>query len=430
MNKLAIKNARLIDPATNLDMQADVFIEDGLITNFGPDLFAEGLSPDIPCIEAKGLVLSPGLIDMRVITGEPGAEHKETLGSAGIAAAAGGVTTMVVMPNTNPVIDDVSLVDFIKRRAFETSPIRVYVAAALTKGLQAKEMTELGLMSEAGAVLFSNGDKPITDSSLMRNIMAYASGFNALISHRPVDADLSAGAVAHESNFSASLGLAGLPAISERIMAERDLALAELTGARFLIDQISSLDSLPSLQRAKARGLDVSASVSINHLALNELDIGDYRSFAKLDPPLRSEQDRLALITAVNDGLIDVIVSNHDPKPAGDKRRPFAEAGFGAVGLELLLPIGLTLVADGVLDLMAFLRAVTINPAELLGLKQGRIEKGAPADLVLFDLNKPWKCDVDYLLSLSRNTPLDGRLMQGKAVLTICKGKIVFDMRD
>ncbi len=430
MNKLAIKNARIIDPSSNTDMHADLFVEDGIIQNFGQDLFVEGLSPEIPCINADGMVLAPGLIDIRVVTGEPGAEHKETLASAGIAAAAGGVTSMVVMPNTDPVIDDVALVDFIKRRAIETAPVKVYASAALTKGLDGKQMCEFGLMNEAGAVLFCNGDRPITDNALMRNIMSYASGFNVLVAHRPLDADLSAHAVAHESEFAARLGLAGSPAISERIMAERDLALVELTGVRFLMDQISSQETLPCLQRAKQKGLDVNASVSINHLALNELDIGDYRSFAKLDPPLRSEEDRQALLKAVNSGLIDIIVSNHDPRPSGEKRRPFAEAGFGAVGLELLLPAGLSLVASGDLNLISFLRATTINPAELLGLKQGRIKKGAPADLVLFDPAKPWQCDVDNLLSLSRNTPLDGRLMQGKVLLTICDGKIVFDSRS
>ncbi len=432
MSRLAIAGARLIDPASGYDAFGDLLIEGDTIAAFGRDLFAEGLSPDIPRIDAGGKMLIPGLVDMRVTTGEPGAEHKETLASAGLAAAAGGVTSMVVMPSTDPVIDDMSLVDYIRRRARETAPVRVYASAALTKGLQAQDMTELGLMSEAGAVLFSNGDVPISDSALMRRIMAYASGFDALIAHRPVEAALSRDAVAHESDFTARLGLRGSPAVNERICAARDLALAEFTGARLHLDMLSSRATLPVLARAKAKanGPEITASVSINHLALNEIDIGDYRTFAKLDPPLREEEDRLALLKAVNDGLIDVIVSNHDPKPAGDKRRPFAEAGFGAVGLEILLPAGLTLVASGALDLMAFLRAITCQPADILGLPQGRLAVGAPADLVLVDPDKPWQCDVDTLVSSSRNTPFDGRLMQGKAVTTICKGKIVFDSKD
>ena len=429
MSKTAILGARLIDPATGLDEIGDLLIEDGLIAAFGSDIFAEGLAPHIEQINGGGFILAPGLIDMRVVTGEPGTEHKETLASAGIAAASGGVTSMVVMPQTNPVIDDISLVDYIRRRGKDTSPVRVYTAGALTMGLAGKDMTELGLMSDAGAVLFSNGDAPIADTQLMRRIMAYSAAFNALITHRPVDAHLSDGACAHESDFSSRLGLAAAPAISERIMAQRDLALAELTGARFMLDLVSAADTLPALRRAKDRDLDVSASVSINHLALNEMDIGDYRTFAKLEPPLRGEDDRLALVAAINDGLIDVIVSAHDPRPAGDKRRPFAEAAAGAVGLEILLSAGLTLVADEQLDLMAFLKALTANPADLLGLPQGRLAIGAPADLVLIDLGKPWMCDVDNLLSTSRNTPFDGRHMQGKAVMTICAGEIVFDMR-
>ncbi|HHI88565.1 MAG TPA: dihydroorotase [Hellea balneolensis] len=428
-DRLAIRNARLIDPASGLDQIGDMLIEDGTILRLGQDLFIEGLSPDIPQIEAGGLVLAPGLIDMRVVTGEPGAEHKETLASAGRAAAAGGVTSIVVMPSTDPVIDDVSLVDFIARRGADTAPVRVYPSAALTRGLKGEDMTEIGLMSAAGAVLFSNGDLPIGDAALMRRIMAYASGFNALIAHRPADVNLSAGAVAHESDFSARLGLPAAPSASERIMVARDLALAELTGARFLVDLVSARQTLPMIKAARKKGLDVSASVSINHLALNEMDIGDYRTFAKLDPPLREEEDRQALLAAVADGTIDIIVSSHDPKPAGDKRRPFVEAGFGAVGLELLLSAGLTLVAEGALDLLTFLRAVTIHPAELLGLPQGRLAEGAPADLVLFDPGAPWKCDSDALLSKSENTPFDDRLMQGKAVLTIVEGKIVFDSR-
>jgi dihydroorotase len=425
--RLAILGARLIDPATGRDEIGDLLVENGKITALGAGIFADGLAEDILSIEADGLVLAPGLIDMRVVTGEPGAEHKETLASAGRAAAAGGVTTMIVMPQTNPVIEDISLVDHIQRRGRETSPVNVLIAGALTKGLKGAEMTEIGLMSEAGAVMFSNGDTPISDTRLMRRIMSYSSTFNALIAHRPVDAHLSQGACAHESDFASRLGLPSAPALSERIIAERDIALAELTGGRTLIDLVSSEETLPAIRRAKAKDLEVAASVSINHLALNELDIGDYRSFAKLDPPLRTEEDRAALLAAINDGTIDVVVSAHDPRPAGEKRRPFAEASAGAVGLELLLPAGLSLVADGQLDLMAFLNAVTANPAALLGLNQGRIAEGAPADLVLFDAGAPWMCDTDNLLSQSKNTPFDGRHMQGKAVMTICGGKVVFD---
>ena len=431
MNKrLAILGARLIDPASGRDEVGDLLVDDVKIAALGAGIFADGIDKNIETIEANGLVLAPGLIDMRVVTGEPGAEHKETLASAGTAAAAGGVTTMVVMPQTNPVIEDISLVDHIQRRGRETSPINVLIAGALTKGLKGQEMTELGLMSEAGAVMFSNGDTPISDTRLMRRIMAYSSTFDALISHRPVDPFLTQGACAHESDFSSRLGLAGAPALAERIIVERDIALAELTGGRTMLDLISSSESLPAIRSAKAKKTTIAASVSINHLALNELDIGDYRSFAKLDPPLRTEDDRNALLAAVNDGTIDVVVSAHDPRPAGEKRRPFAEASAGAVGLELLLPAALTLVADGQLDLIAFLAAVTSNPANLLGLDQGRLIEGAPADLVLFDPGAPWLCNAEELTSKSKNTPFDGRHMQGKAVKTICNGELVFSLQN
>lgn len=427
MTDLAILGARVIDPASGRDEICDVLVRGSKIIATGAGIFSGGMPESTQKIEADGLILAPGLIDMRVVTGEPGGEHKETLESAGRAAAAGGVTTMVIMPQTNPVIDDISLVDHIQRRGRDTSAVRVLVAGALSKGLLGIEMTELGLMSDTGAVMFANGDTPIPDSRLMRRILSYSSTFNALIAHRPVDVKLSDGACAHESDFSSRLGLPATPAISERIIAERDLALAELTGGRFLIDLVSSADTLPAIERAKSRDLEVAASVSINHLALNELDIGDYRSFAKLAPPLRDEDDRAALINAVNDGLIDIIVSSHDPQPAGEKRRPFAESAPGAVGLELLLSAGLTLVADAQLDMMAFLRAVTSGPAALLGLEQGQIGENAPADLVLFDPDVPWMCDADMLLSRSKNTPFDGRHMQGRAIMTICNGEIVFD---
>ena len=421
MSKLSIINARIIDPASGFDDFGTILIEDGLIKKFGAGAEAEG---DI--IDAEGHICAPGLIDMRVSTGEPGRENRETIATAAKAAAAGGITSIVIMPETDPVIDDMSLVDFITRRA-ETAPVNVYAAGALTKGLDGKTLTEIGLMSQAGAVMFSNGKTPIADAQTMRRLLSYSASFNALIANRAMEPSLSKNAVAHESDLSARLGLTGAPAAAERIMAERDVALAELTGGRLLIDMISSSEALDIVRRAKSRDLEIACSVSINHLALNEVDIGDYRTFAKLEPPLREESDRLALIEGINDGTIDVIVSDHDPRPAGEKRLPYAEASTGAVGLELLLAAGLSQVADGRLDLMAFLASVTTNPANLLGLESGRIAEGAPADLIVFNPNAPWVCDSDTLLSRSKNTPLDGRRMTGRNLKTICQGRVVFD---
>lgn len=422
MSRTVIIGARVIDPDSGFDDIADVAIENGVITDLGQaDIDGARL------IEADGLILAPGLIDMRVMTGEPGAENRETLASAGQAAAAGGVTSIVVMPQTDPVIDDISLLAHLQRRGKETSPVNVYCAGALTKGLKNQAMTEIGMMSEAGAVFFSNGDTPIADSRLMRRLLSYSSAYNALIAHRPFDPALSTPGDAHESDFSSRLGLSGNPAVSERIMVQRDAALAELTGGRLLVDMLSSEDALTALRRAKDRDIDIAASVSINHLALNEMDIGDYRTFAKLDPPLREETDRKALISGINDQSIDVIVSSHDPRPAGEKRLPFSQSSSGAVGLEILLAAGLTLVADGQLDITAFLRALTINPAQLLGLESGRIAEGAPADLVLFNPNTPWVCDADALRSQSKNTPFDGRRLQGRTVMTFVGGQCVYE---
>ena len=421
MSALSITNARIIDPASGFDGFGTVFIEYGSIVAFGPNVEPEG-----EIIDAEGHICAPGLIDMRVSTGEPGRENRETIATAARAAAAGGISSIVIMPETDPVIDDMSLVDFITRRA-ETAPVNVYAAGALTKGLDGKTLTEIGLMSQAGAVMFSNGKTPIADAQTMRRLLSYSASFNALIANRAIEPSLSKNAVAHESDLSSRLGLTGAPAAAERIMAERDVALAELTGGRLLIDMISSSEALDVVRRAKSRDLDIACSVSINHLALNEVDIGDYRTFAKLDPPLREESDRLALLEGINDGTIDVIVSAHDPRPAGEKRLPYAEASTGAVGLELLLAAGLSQIADGRLDLMAFLAAVTSNPANLLGLASGRITEGAPADLIIFNPDAPWVCDSDALLSRSKNTPLDGRRMTGRTLKTICNGRVVFD---
>jgi len=420
MTDLTLRNARVIDPETGYDAIADIAITDGMITEIG------NVEPGGEIIDATGLIAAPGLIDMRVSTGEPGTENRETILSAAEAAAVGGVTSIVVMPDTNPAVDDMSLIDFLQGRGQETD-INVYVAGALTKGLDGKTMTEIGMMSEAGAVMFSNGSEPISDSLIMRRILSYGARFNALIASRPKDKHLSEGACVHESDFSARLGLVGEPSATERILIERDAALAELTGGRLLIDMISSSSGLDAVRRAKTRDLDLACSVSINHLALNEIDIGDYRTFAKLDPPLREEADRLALLDGVNDGTIDVIVSAHDPRPAGQKRLPFAEAAYGAVGLEILLAAGLSQVADDKLDLMRFLAAVTIGPANLLDLPAGRIGIGAPADIVLIEPNKPWVCESHKLLSKSKNTPFDGRRLTGRVASTICGGRIIYE---
>ena len=424
MNTSTIINARIINPEDGYDKLGSILIESGTISDFGPEVKTKG-----QIIDAQGLVCAPGLIDMRVNTGEPGKENRETINTAAKASAAGGITSIVLMPDTNPVIDDISLVDFINRKA-ENAPINIFAAGALTKNLDGSTLTEIGLMSEAGALMFSNGALPITNAQTMRRLLSYSSNFDCLISSRPLESSLSINTVAHESDFSARLGLSSSPAVSELIIVQRDIALAELTDGKLLIDLISSSKSLNAIKRAKLKHPNISCSVSINHLSLNENDIGDYRTFAKLDPPLREESDRLALLKGINQGIIDVIVSSHDPRPAGEKRLPYAQAASGAIGLETLLAAGLSLVADKQLNLMKFLAALTCNPAKLLGLDSGRISKSAPADLIIFDPNTPWVCKGKDFLSKSKNTPFDGRLMTGRNIKTICKGKLVFDFSN
>lgn len=418
-----IKNTRLIDPAkTEVEDGAILFDENIL------DVGAVSGAPDgAEIIDAEGLYVAPGLIDMRVTIGEPGAEHKETFKSAGRAAAAGGVTTMVMMPHTDPIIDDQSLVDYVLRRGPDRSGgVRVLPAAALTKHLDGELMTEIGLMAEAGAVLFTNGDKPITSSRVLRRALSYATSFGALIAHRPEDPFLAEGGVMHEGELAARLGLPGIPAAAEAIMAERDLALAELTGGKLLLDMLSAAQALPALKRARERGVSAFASVNVHHLVLNEQDVDGYRTFAKLSPPLRGEDDRTALVRAVSDGLIDVIVSGHDPQQAEDKRLPFEEAAFGAVGLETLLAGALTLHHKGDVPLNTLIRAMTLKPAELLRQPTGRLSKGAPADVILIDIGAPFKLDSDKLKSKSNNSPFDKKLLQGAVKRTFIAGKTVF----
>jgi dihydroorotase len=428
MSALAIINARLLDPASDYDGLGSILIEDGRIKDVVHGAGA-GAPEGVEIIDAGGLCLAPGLIDIRVKTGEPGAEPKETLKSAALSAAAGGVTTIVVQPDTDPAIDDPAMIDHIQRRGAALELVNVRAAGAATKARDGVRMAEIGLMDEAGALYFTDGDKVIANSRTLQRVMSYAAAFNALIACRPADPWLSEGAVATSGELATRLGLASVPAIAERIQLERDLALVEQTGARFLVDQISTEGALETLARARAKGLEVAASVSINHLCFNEIDIGDYRTFYRLDPPLRSENDRQAMIEAVREGLIDAITSAHAPAPAEDKRRPFAEAAPGAIGLETLLAAALTLHHEDGLDLLDVLRPLTAGPAGLLGLEAGVLKAGAPADLVLFDAGAPIVIDAEALKSKSKNSPFDGRRLQGKVIGTFVAGRRVYEAR-
>ena len=424
MNSFLFKNARLIDPSSGFDGASQVLIENGIIAEIDENINA----PNAQIIDCDGHALCPGLIDMRVSTGEPGAEHVETLKSAGRAAVAGGITTMVIMPDTAHPIDDGAMVDFIKRRGRDHSLAKVLPSGALTKGLLGEQMAEIGLMSDAGAVLFSNGNAPIKDTLIMQRLMNYSCAFDALILARPQDPWLAGSGVANSGELASRLGLKGINPAAETIFANRDISLAQITGARLLLDMISSERTLPLIETAKASGLDVYASVNIHNLTMNDNDIGDYRTFAKLSPPLRSEIDRLALIDAIKSGIIDVIVSGHTPRPAEEKRLPFDEASFGSSALEALLPAALSLYHNGSLELLELLAPLTSNPAAILNLSQGKIKIGAPADLILVDLGAPFKFDADDLYSKGKNAAFDERLLQGKVLQTWVDGEKVFDL--
>ncbi len=424
---IAFINARLVDPETGYDGPGALVVADGKIGEVTHASSFADLSADIRVVDSAGALLCPGLIDLRVKTGEPGSEPKETLKSAARAAAAGGVTSIVVQPDTDPPIDDPAVADFILRRARDIGLVHVYPAGAATKGLAGQGMAEIGLLREAGCVYVTDVDRAIVDSRVMRRLMAYAGSLGVLVAHRPADPWLAAGASATESEFSGRLGLASQPVAAETIMLERDIALIELTGARLMVDQISAAAPLASLARAKAKGLPILTTCSINHLSFNELDIGDYRTFCKLIPPLRGEDDRLALIEALGSGLVDIIVSAHDPAPPEDKRLPFDEAAPGAVGLETLLPALLTLHHEGRVPLPRLIAAVTLAPALAIGLSSGRLTAGAPADLVLCDLGAPRLIDAAELISKSKNSPFDGRRLQGAVLMTLVDGRVVFE---
>lgn len=422
---LAFVNARLVDPESGYDGPGGVIVSEGVITDVAKGREFGKLSKAVRVVDCGGALLAPGLIDLRVRTGEPGAETKETLASAAKAAAAGGVTSFVVQPDTAPAIDDPSMVDFILRRARDVDSARILVAGAATKGLLGEQMAEIGLMREAGCVYVTDAGKPIVDSKVMQRVLTYAKGFDTLLAHRPMDPWLGRGGAAIGGEFAGRMGLPSISPMAERIMLERDVALLEATGGKLLVDQISSAQALETLARAKGKGLRINASVSINHLSFNELDIGDYRTFAKLNPPLRGEDDRQALIEALASGLIDIVVSSHSPAPAEDKRLPFDEAAPGAVGLETLLPALLSLYHEERLPLLDLVRAVTLAPAQLLGLRGGRLAPGAPADLVLCDIDAPLIVDAARLLSKSKNSPFDGRRLQGQVLMTVVDGRVV-----
>ena len=427
MTDTLFENARLIDPEAGNVSDGCVLVSDGRITKIGPDLNSQDMPRDIQRIDCKNQYLAPGIVDIGVKVCEPGERHKESFRSAGLAAAAGGVTTMVTRPDTAPAIDSPEVLEFVIRRAREAAPVNVLPMAALTKGRLGREMTEIGFLMDAGAVAFTDCDHVITDTKVLGRALSYAKSMGALVMGHVQEPGLSAGAAATSGKFASLRGLPAVTPMAERMGLDRDIALIEMTGARYHVDQLTTARALPALERAKKNGLDITAGTSIHHLTLNALDVADYRTFFKLKPPLRDEEDRLSIAQAVQDGLIDVISSMHTPQDEESKRLPFEAAASGAVALETLLPAALRLVHAGVVDLPILWRALSLNPARRLGLGCGRLSVNAPADLVLFDIHAPFILDRTTLQSKSLNTPFDGQRMQGKVRATYVHGKKVFE---
>ncbi|WP_171171239.1 dihydroorotase [Ruegeria sp. HKCCA0370] len=423
MTSVLFTNARLIDPEAGTDSLGWLHIADGLIQGTGD---GDAPTTDAQVIDCGGKCLAPGIVDIGVKVCEPGERHKESYKSAGLAAAAGGVTTIVTRPDTLPAVDTPETLEFATRRAQADAPVNVLPMAALTKGREGREMTEIGFLQDAGAVAFTDCDHVITNTKVFSRALTYAKSCGALVIAHPQDPGLSHGAAATSGKFAALRGLPAVSPMAERMGLDRDIALLEMTGAAYHADQITTARALPALERAKRNGLDITAGTSIHHLTLNELDVADYRTFFKVKPPLRSEDDRQAVIEAVRTGLIDTISSMHTPQDEESKRLPFEEAASGAVALETLLPAALRLYHADQLDLPTLFRAMALNPAKRLGLESGRLSEGAPADLVLFDQDVPFVLDRFALKSKSQNTPFDGQRMQGKVISTYVAGKKVF----
>lgn len=426
MTNLVLQNARIVDPSQTMDEHGCVIIKDGKIAASGAKAHNQGVPEGATIIDLNGKAVMPGLVDARVFIGEPGAEYRETIASASQAAAAGGITSAIMMPDTDPVIDDVALVEFVKRTAKDTAIINIHPAAAITRQLIGEEMTEFGLLKEAGAVAFTNGRNTIQNAQVMRRAMTYARDFDAVIASETRDQHLGATGVMNEGLFASWLGLSGTPREAELIPLERDLRLAALTRSKYHAAQISCAMSAQAVKNSKDSGAKVTAGISINHLCLNENDIGEFRTFFRLSPPLRAEEDRLAMIDALREGTLDIIVSAHDPQDVDTKRLPFADAAAGAIGLETLLGAALRLYHNDSISLLRLVEVLSTAPARIFGLDAGSLKAGSIADIAVVDLDMPWVVKQEELRSRSKNTCFEGARLQGKAVMTIVGGRIVY----
>ena len=421
-------NARIVDPKNNLDEIGGIIIDSkGLIKAVGKKVTNGNIPSNADTLDLKKQMIIPGIVDMRVFVGEPGFEYKENFRTLSNAALSGGVTSVVSMPNTSPVIDNVSMVDFLKRRGRDKSRINIFPAACLTKNIEGKQMTEFGLLKRKGIVAFTDGVKTVQDPQVMSRIMNFAGQSKSLIMQHAEDNILSHGGLINEGEVSTRLGLKGIPSLAEKIIVERDLSILEEYNCKYHISQISSAKTVDVIKRAKKEGKKFTVGVSINNLCLNEKNIGDFKTFLKLSPPLRTESDRLALIKGIDEGIIDVIVSDHKPEDEESKRLTFAQATTGATGVETLLPLSLELYHNKLINLKRLISALTCNPAKILGLDKGSLKKGSDADLCILDINKSWTVSKNKLKSKSKNTPIEDRKLRGQVIKTFVKGELSYD---
>jgi len=428
MKKQYFINANIIDPHNSINETGGLIIsEDGKIEAIGKKVNTNNLPNREKPIDLKGNYIFPGLVDMRVFVGEPGYEYKENFRTLSNAALAGGVTSVVTMPNTDPIIDNVSIVDFLKRRGRDKSKINIFPCASLTKNIEGTNMTEFGLLQKKGIVAFTDGVKTIQNPRLMSRIMNSAKDLGCLIMQHAEDFELAKNGMINSGIIASKLGLSGIPEIAERILIERDLTLLERVKCRYHISQLSSQKSIEAIKQRKDI-VKFTSGVSINNLSLNENDIGDFKTFLKLSPPLRREEDRVALVQALKDEIIDVIVSDHKPEDEESKRLTFSQAATGASGIETLLSLSLELYHNGSLKLDTIIKALTSNPAKILKINKGNLSIGSDADLCVVDINKPWIVKKEKLVSKSKNTSIEDKKLQGKVINTFVKGKELFKL--
>ena len=427
MKEKILINARIIDPSQKMDEKGIILIDqNGKIKEIGKDVKQSNSTSSAEIIDLKNNIVIPGIVDMKAFVGEPGFEYKENFRTLSQAALAGGVTSVVSMPNTKPIIDNVSMVDFIIRRGRDKASINLFPCASLTREMGGKEMSEFGLLSAKGIIGFTDVVKTVQNTETMAKIMDYASDVGVLVMQHAEDYELSKSGCINDGEVSTRLGLEGISYIAEKIIIQRDLSLLNEFPCRYHINQISSKESLDVIKRNKEKGIEFSVGVSINNLSLNENDIGDFKTFLKLSPPLRLEDDRVALVQGIKSGLIDVIVSDHTPEDEEGKRLPYAQAATGAIGIETLLPLALEMHHNESLPLMKIIETLTINPAKILKINKGTLKKGSDADICIFDLDKPWMVNGDNLNSKSKNTAIEGRKLQGKVLMTFLNGELLF----